>query len=241
MIPRILVVDDDRDHAESVADILELHGYAVEVAHSGEEAVERFTAVEFDVTVMDVKLPGMNGVEAFWRFRQLKPSAQVIMMTAFSLEQLVAEAIDGGAAGVLQKPFAAADLIAAVERVKPRGLVVVADDDAGFAESAAELLAGGGYAVEIARTGEEALAKLQRDRVDCLVLDLRLPLLSGLEVYLKLRDGGRLVPCVLVTGHPSEADAAAGAIDAGRLLVKPFDPPLLVHAVRHATEVQREF
>src|SRR5262249_5086451 len=56
----VLIVDDDKDHAESIADLLQLRGYEVEVAYSGEEALELFRAHEPDVTVMDVKLPGMN-------------------------------------------------------------------------------------------------------------------------------------------------------------------------------------
>ena len=64
MKPRVLIVDDDRDHAESVADILLLQDYEVEIADTGEKALERFRAIDFDVTLMDVRLPGMSGLEA---------------------------------------------------------------------------------------------------------------------------------------------------------------------------------
>jgi CheY-like chemotaxis protein len=232
---RVLVVDDDRDHADSIADVLALHGYAVEVAHSGEEAVERFQAADFDVTLMDVRLPGMNGVETFCHFRRVKPGAPVLMMTGFSVEQLLAQAVEGGAAGVLHKPFAAHDLIRAIERVKPRGLVLVADDDANFAASAAKVLARHGYAVEVAETGQEALEKVQAAAVDCLVLDLQLPVLSGIETYLTLRRSGHAVPTVLVTGYACEERDALERTRMDRLLIKPFDPAMLVEAVRQAT------
>ncbi|MGH7093684.1 MAG: response regulator, partial [Stellaceae bacterium] len=62
MKQRVLIVDDDVDHAESLADVLEMRGHPVELAHSGEEAIECFKAAEFDLVLLDVKLPGINGV-----------------------------------------------------------------------------------------------------------------------------------------------------------------------------------
>ena len=75
---RILVVDDDRDFAEGIADALELHGHEIAVAHSGEEALETFTETEFDLTFMEVKMPGWNGVESFREFRRRFPGAKVV-------------------------------------------------------------------------------------------------------------------------------------------------------------------
>jgi two-component system, NtrC family, response regulator HydG len=110
----VLIVDDDRDHAESIADILAMHGHDVDMAFSGEEAVRRFNEREFDLTLMDVKLPGMNGVETFFELRRQRADAQVIMMTGFSVEQLLSQAILNGARGVLYKPLAIADLLRAI-------------------------------------------------------------------------------------------------------------------------------
>ena len=228
---RIFVVDDDRDHAESLAEILELRGYTAEIACSGEEAVERFRVADFDLVLMDVKLPGMNGVETFFAFRELRPDARVIMMTGFSVEQLLRQAVEHGALGVMHKPFSAEDLLATVENVKPRGLVLVADDDPLYAESVAEVLLGAGYRVRIARTGQEAIEIMQRGGVDCLLLDLRLPVLSGLEVYMALQRAGQVVPTVLVTGHPACDEVRTLSPLTQGLLVKPFDPATLLDAM----------
>jgi len=118
---RIFIVDDDQDHAESIADILAMLGHEVEVAYNGEDAVQRFAQREFDLTLMDVRLPGMNGVEAFYELRRQRADAQVIMMTGFSLEQLLAQAMLAGAAGLLHKPFAVDDLLEAIGKVEPTG------------------------------------------------------------------------------------------------------------------------
>jgi len=116
---RIFIVDDDRDHAESIADVLSMNGHEVELAFSGEQAVERFAERSFDITLMDVKLPGMNGVEAFYELRRQCPDAQVIMMTGYSLEQLLSQAMLSGAGGILHKPFAIADLLTVVAHAEP--------------------------------------------------------------------------------------------------------------------------
>ena len=115
---RIFIVDDDVDHAESIADILALHGHQVEMAHTGEDAVKRYAQGPFDVTLMDVKLPGMNGVEAFFELRRLHADAAVIMMTGFSLEQLLSQALLSGAGGVLHKPFEVNDLLRAIAKIE---------------------------------------------------------------------------------------------------------------------------
>ena len=182
MTARVLVIDDDRDHAESIADILSMRGHNVEAAFSGEQGVEVFRQHDFDIVFMDVKLPGMNGVETFFEFKKIRPDARVMMMTGFSLEQLITQALEHGAMGVLRKPFAIQDLLQVLEQIRPRGMVVVADDDPDFAASLEPILTQNGYRVVIASTGEEALAKAGEDGVDCLVLDLSMPLLTGIDV-----------------------------------------------------------
>jgi two-component system response regulator HydG len=236
MSQRILVVDDDKDHAESIADLLALRGYAVDVAFSGEDAMRRFGEVDFDVTLMDVRLPGMNGVETFLQFRKIRPGAQVIMMTGLSVEQLIAQAVAGGAVDVLYKPFAMGDLLNALKKVQPRGLVLVADDDLTFVESASKILAAHGYRVDVARTGAEALDKILSNSIDCLILDLGMPVMSGLEVYLQLREVGCLVPTILVANCAEQKEAAVKWLNSEQILTKPFDPAILLTAVKNALD-----
>ncbi len=241
MILRVLIVDDDQDHAESVADILEMRGYAVELAASGEEGIARFRESDFHIVLMDVKLPGMNGVETFAEFRRIRPGVRVLMMTGFSVEALVAEAVGKGALGVLRKPFAVSELLETLERVKPRGMVLVADDDPDFASSIEPVLRQNGYVVEIARNGQEALEKASAPGLTCLILDLRMPLLTGLEVYLRLKETGAAVPTVFVTGCADDSLEALRQVSGfGRgLLMKPFDPADLLRAVEQAAPPSR--
>ena len=126
-------------------------GHKPTVAYSGTEAIEKYCGRSFDLTFMDVKLPDINGVETFLAIREMDSSARVIMMTGYRIEQLLAQATDNGAIKVLRKPFAMEEIITSIDEVKPSGLVLVADDDPDFAESAEHLLVEHGYEVLVAR------------------------------------------------------------------------------------------
>lgn len=231
---RVLIVDDDHDHAESLADVLELRGHPVVRTRSGEEAVSQFARSEFDLVLLDVKLPGMNGVETFAELKKIRPTARVMMMTGFSLEQLIAEAIERGALGVLYKPFAATQLLDAVAQVAARGTILVADDDPDFIDSIVPILEAGDFEVRLASTGRSALAELDRQAPDCLILDLGLAVLAGPEAMTQLIEACRTVSTILVTGsHGSEAEAQVAGFRCRihGLLLKPFDPSSLLAAV----------
>jgi len=111
----ILVVDDDVDLAESLADILQSHGYDVAIARDGRDAVRQSRAAAFDVTFMDVRMPIMNGIDSFLAIRALRPQARVVMMTGFR-EPHMRVALDAGAEGPVEKPFAIEDMLAFVDR-----------------------------------------------------------------------------------------------------------------------------
>ena len=231
---RIFVVDDDRDFVESLADVFEARGHEVALAYTGEEAVQRFEVEDFDITFMDVRMPGMDGVESFLEIRKLKPGAKVVMMTAYSVEQLLEKAIEEGALGVLRKPFDTDNLIKMLDAIKPQGIVLVVDDDEDFAASVEKILTDRGYHVLLARTGEEAVVKVLANGIDLLVLDLRLPVLSGLEVYLELKKHDRTVPTIIVTGYAAEEKESIDALRSMSVtgcLVKPFDPTELLEAI----------
>jgi len=230
---RVLIVDDDIDHAESLADVIEMRGHGAQLAHSGEEALAYFRATDFDFVLLDVKLPGINGVETFLEMKKIRPAAQVMMMTGYSVEQLVAQAIEGGALGVLNKPFAATQVLELLSNVKPRGKILVADADVGFVDAVVPILKAAGYAVDVAATGAEALEKMIAEDVDCLVLDLRLPVLSGAELYARLVKAGRTVPTVLVAGGGGEETEQEPQLRAQihGMLFKPLDPNALLTAI----------
>lgn len=231
---KIFIVDDDPDFAEGMAINLEIEGHYVSSATSGEEAVRRFAQEDFDITFMDVRMPGMNGVESFLEIRKLKPDAKVVMMTAYRVEELLRQAIDQGALGVLTKPIESDALLKALKNALPAGIILVADDDPDFVEGLETVLGSEGYAVITARTGAEAIDQALHEDLDILLLDLKMPVLSGLEVYAELKKRGRSLPTIIVTGHDVEE---AESLDRLRqmsiagCLVKPIAAAELLRAI----------
>ena len=115
-ILRIMIVDDDQDLAESLADLLQVHGYDVDIAKDGQDALEHARTQDFDLTLMDVRMPVMNGVDSFLAIRKIKPQARIVMMTGFK-EPIVERALSAGAEGPLHKPFSVDDLLKLFETI----------------------------------------------------------------------------------------------------------------------------
>lgn len=102
---RILIVDDEKDLTDLLAAALESEHYQFEVALNPEEAIEKAKETSFDLVLLDIRLPGMKGVDVFLKLKELNSEIKVIMMTAFSVGNLIEQALQEGAYGCLHKPF----------------------------------------------------------------------------------------------------------------------------------------
>jgi len=103
--PRVLVVDDDPGIRETMLDILSLEGYEVEVADCGERAVELTNKARYDFALLDIRMPGMNGVETLHALKRIDDAVRVIMITGFDEGELAAQAMEAGAEAVFRKPL----------------------------------------------------------------------------------------------------------------------------------------
>jgi DNA-binding response OmpR family regulator len=146
------------------------------------------------------------------------------------------QAVTDGAVRLVQRPYGMDSVLTALEAVQPHGMVMVAEEDQGFCDSAAEKLSEHNYRVAVARTATEALEAVRTGGLDVLLLDLRLPFVSGLEVYIELKRRGHDMPTILVSGVTAMTE---GAVDMLRdmcvkgILAKPFDPAKLLHALQN--------
>jgi DNA-binding response OmpR family regulator len=116
--PRVLVVEDDRDFAESLVIALGTRKCQVEVAPTGEDALRLHSSHGYDITFMDIKLPGKNGVQCLAEIRAFSPQAQVVMMTGYSEPALLEQARRAGAMDILRKPFRMRELLAYIDRLQ---------------------------------------------------------------------------------------------------------------------------
>lgn len=205
-----LLVDDNEEFLDSTKDVLDDEGYDVVTATSGEEALEMAGAQTFDVILMDIKMPGMNGVESFIEMKRRNPKVKVIMVTAYSVEDLIRQAVDEGAFAVLSKPLDMDRLFRTIEDARRDGnggLVLVVDDDKEICSNFVDILSERGYEVTAAHDGEEAVTKAKANIFDILLIDMNLPLLNGLEVYRRIKTMQPNIVAIIISGCAQEMDS----------------------------------
>ena len=203
----ILIVDDNISLCKTMSFVLGRHGYAVTIAKDGTEAIERVKEKPFDMIFMDIKMPLMNGVQTYRCIKQMRPEAVVMMMTAYAVEDLVQQALEEGAYGIIYKPLDIERVVAIIEEAREakRGaLVLVVDDDPATCTTLRNILTKKSYQVGIAYTGEEAIALAQEAAHDILFIDLKLPTLNGLETYLAIRETNPQAVTIMMTAYRQE-------------------------------------
>jgi len=204
---KILVVDDNEDFCQNVKDILELEGYHILTASNGSKAINMVKQKKIDLVIMDIKMPVMNGVESSKKIKEFSPDTQVIMVTAYAVEELIRESLQNGAFGVLMKPLDFEKLFAMIEEAFPNGsMILVVDDDKNLCENFKDILHDKNYKVSIAMNGDEAIKKSKENKFDIMIIDMKLPPLNGLETYLAIKKTRPNVVAIVITGYLMQMD-----------------------------------
>ncbi|HEV7596517.1 MAG TPA: response regulator [Gemmatimonadaceae bacterium] len=223
MTRRMLIVDDEKQMVKTLVDVVKLHGWEADGAYSGEAAVEAVRARDYAVVLMDVRMTGINGLEAFKAMKAVRPGVRVILMTAYTATEILAEAEREGALKILSKPVALSGLLELLkEATKESRCVLVVDDDTAFLKTLSKLLEQHGYATFTARTLDEGLQMLESESPAAVVLDLRLNGISAPETVLAIKHVSPSVALILCSGHPEALDATTSSM-----------PPRLIHASLH--------
>jgi DNA-binding response OmpR family regulator len=246
MAKRALIVDDNRALAEDLAEILTDAGFEIRVFDDPNAALREASSLAFDVALLDVRMPGMDGVTLQQHLLTTHPRARIVLMTAHAEDQRISQGLAMGASAVLTKPvplshlFAALGHEAAHERAaladQARELLLVEDDTA-FREALSEVLAGDGYRCHGAASVVEARRVIEAIKADgraltIALIDVRLPGESGTVLADEL-SGDAGVPCLLMTGwEPDAVDRSTESIPT--VLVKPFSPDVLLRALSSA-------
>jgi DNA-binding NtrC family response regulator len=119
---RVLFVDDEAELVSTVVERLELRGIAATGVMSGEEALTRIEEQPFDVVVLDVRMPGLGGLEVIKRIKQSHPDLQVLLLSGHGAKEDAATGLRLGAFDYLQKPVDLEDLIAILHRAVAGGV-----------------------------------------------------------------------------------------------------------------------
>ena len=113
---KVLVVDDHNGVLESFKEILRIKDYEVSGFSNGKEALESMKTAKYDFAFVDLNMPEMDGIEVLKRIKELDPSVEVIIVTAYASEESFANAITLGAMEYLRKPFLMGEVYALAER-----------------------------------------------------------------------------------------------------------------------------
>ncbi|HEY7799653.1 MAG TPA: response regulator, partial [Hyphomonadaceae bacterium] len=226
-----LIVEDDPHYARIVADLAREQGLKVLVAMNGAEALEMARAFKPTAISLDVFLPDMLGWTVLSRLKQ-DPQLRHIPVQMLTLDEDRQHGLARGAFDFISKPTEANDLTGAISRVieysKPRKRrLLVVEDDPVERMSIRELIHHDDIEMEAVDTGKAALKAIREQEWDCVVLDLKLPDMSGFDVLEKLSEEKRQdVPVVVFTGRELSAEEDARLHTMARsIVVKGVESP----------------
>jgi two-component system cell cycle response regulator len=234
---RILVVDDNPTNLKLVADVLECEGYNILKAVDAEEA-EKLIEIDLpDLVMMDIALPGMDGLTLTRRLRSRKKTKHLIIvaLTAFAMKGDEQKALDAGCNGYITKPIDTRTLPILVEGFMPRRQpepagkplkILVIEDVLSELKLAQTVLTIAGHLVRGSEAAEQALEAIERNRPQIILLDMLLPGVDGLTLARKLKADPKTdgIPIVAITSYPerfTREQALAAGCDA--YLIKPMD------------------
>jgi two-component system response regulator HydG len=242
-VPSILVVDDEVDTCHNLSDILTDLGYRVDIAHDGPGALELVDKDHYDVALLDLKMPGMDGLTLYREIKRRRAGTVAIIVTAYAGSGTAAEALAAGAWHVVPKPVDFPKMLGLVNEALDQPLVLVVDDDPDLCMSLWDLLREGGYRVSVAHDDQQAAAQLKDTAFRIVLIDMKLPNRDGTQVFRMVRQTNPHAHTIVITGHRSETEELVQKlIDEGADAVcyKPFDVPALLATLKRLGTARRE-
>lgn len=234
---KVLIVDDEKDLAYVLNDILELEGHKATSVLDGYKAIEEIRKTHYDLVLMDIRLPGINGVETFIQIKEIDPEVKVVMMTGFSVEDLIEKALKEGAYACIHKPFDLQKVIKLIQETigEDKKVILIANGDSKTREDVNTALTEKGYCTCTAKNGDEAIAKLQDKCYKCILLNLQLPGINGLSI---LKQAKKLCPdtvVIVMTEYDlPEMVREAKQLSAYAVIKKPIDIDALIRLLKEA-------
>ena len=222
----ILVVDDDPDICQNLSDILTDLGHHVDTATGGLAALELVRQKPYDVALLDLKMPDMDGLTLYREIKKLQAGTVAIVVSAYASGPITEEVLSAGAWQVLPKPADLDRLLRLVGEAIDQPLVLVVDDDHDLCQSLWDVLRERGYRVSLAHDEEEAAARLEGQPFRVVLIDMKLPQSDGRRVFQIVRQHHPEARTILITGHRTEMEELiqhVTAEGADAVCYKPFD------------------
>jgi two-component system response regulator HydG len=237
--PRMLIVDDDEGIRRSLSRIMRSKGFDVELAGDGESAVELACRFRPQVLILDIRLPGMDGVATFSAIRQELPSVAAVFMTAYAASDRAQAAHDQGGISVFRKPLDISAVVELAQNASSSAPVLIVDDDHHVLSSLSRALRTAAITAETANSLESALHSIRQRPDRVVVADVFLEDGFGYELLGEMTRRSQEYALVLVTGNQEWLRDQPGLDSSnGKLacMAKPLDVASLVG---HLQQLQR--
>lgn len=243
LCPSILVVDDEVDTCSNLTDIFSDFGYRVDVAYNGLQALELVKKNAYDVALLDLKMPGMDGLTLYREIRKLRAGTVALLVTAYVADAKANEALNAGVWHVLPKPVDFPQLMGFLEEAIRQPLVLVVDDDDDLCCNLWDVMRDQGYRVCVAHDEIEASERLTTRQYQVVLIDMKLPVGDGRRVFALTQQINPQAGTIAMTGlrpetEPLVQQVVAKGVDA--VCYKPFDVSELLKTVKRLVEVGGE-
>lgn len=252
---RLLLVDDETEFLESMAKALSRRGFRVFTATDGSVALRLLKGEQFDVAVLDIKMPGMPGDELFREIKRSLPMLPVIFLTGHGSVQQAFETSREGVFEYLTKPCDVEHLAevvrSAAEARRSRHAVsrepgdvdvrlLFVDDEEEMLDSLSVALRRRGMRVVTASDAREALQRMREQLFDVALLDIKMPGIDGVGLARMIKNAYPTTEVIFLTGHPSVETAVEGFKEgAFDYITKPQDMGQLVDKILQACSRSR--
>ena len=226
---KILVVDDEDSLRISLASILELEGFDVKMAASGLEAVDIAKKEKFDILFSDIRMPEMNGTEAFKIIKKLQPDIIGVMMTAYALNDLIVDALNCGAFTCLSKPFEIDTILATIKDITSRPFAVVIDNQENVNMKFLKSLQNCGLNVACSPSDLDKVKYMFEHKPDILIIDIDKEIENTILIMKKLKELFGKLPKTILIGNEEKKDVIEQISKLG--LVSFIKKPIIVSQV----------
>ncbi|KPA16460.1 response regulator receiver protein [Candidatus Magnetomorum sp. HK-1] len=244
---KVLIVEDDPDALQQLARTVRKEGFEVIEAGDGEQGLKKFESDLPDIVITDLKMPGISGMEVLHTIKRTSPHTQVIVITAFGKIDTAILAIREGAIDYIKKPIDLDLILLAIGRAKEKldkynkqpffPTVLLAEDDQVARSSLVRVIEKEGWKVLAAADGEETIKLFRKNKVDIVLLDIKMPKKDGIQTLKELREITKDFESIILTGYGNELDAInamrSGAIN---FLRKPIDLDQMLISIEKAIE-----
>jgi DNA-binding response OmpR family regulator len=228
----ILIVDDNRDLADGLADVLADAGHQAQLAYSGAQASRAIANQAYDLVLLDIKLPDGSGLDVLRQIRTLHASTRVLVMTGFRTDQLIADELQPKHLSIKHSPATQADIDPLLTETAPQGIVLTTTHDPDLPNSLAAAAKKQGKRTALFRSRTDIINQSSVNS-DLVVMALPQPLIDYLDVYRQLQENTFHNSCIFVKTlchKPPDTDEVY-SMEATGCCFKPFEPDVLLRSI----------